>query len=114
MNKSELVSTIARRTEMSEKDVNAVLGEFITVVGEVVAKGKDKLTIPGFISFEQTGFSAAFGAAYAFHALTIGLGEAIACYALGLPLLLSLPKIAVLRPFFGKNASYLDFPHKNV
>nr|WP_287393082.1 HU family DNA-binding protein [Candidatus Microthrix sp.] len=53
MNKSELVSTIARRTEMSEKDVNAVLGEFITVVGEVVA-GKDKLTIPGFISFEQT------------------------------------------------------------
>jgi nucleoid DNA-binding protein len=39
MNKSELVSTIARRTEMSEKDVNAVLGEFITVVGEVVAKG---------------------------------------------------------------------------
>ncbi len=54
MNKSELVSTIARRTEMSEKDVSAVLNEFITVVGEVVAKGNDKLTIPGFVSFEQT------------------------------------------------------------
>ena len=54
MNKSELVSTIARRTEMSEKDVNAVLGEFITVVG-------DKLTIPGFISFEQTERKARMG-----------------------------------------------------
>ena len=32
MNKSELVSTIARRTELSEKDVNAVLGEFITAL----------------------------------------------------------------------------------
>ena len=61
MNKSELVSTIARRTEMSEKDVNAVLGEFITVVGEVVAKGTDKLTIPGFISFEQTERKARMG-----------------------------------------------------
>ena len=61
MNKSELVSTIARRTEMSEKDVNAVLGEFIAVVGEVVAKGKDKLTIPGFISFEQTERKARMG-----------------------------------------------------
>ena len=61
MNKSELVSTIARRTEMSEKDVNAVLGEFITVVGEVVAKGQDKLTIPGFISFEQTERKARMG-----------------------------------------------------
>ncbi|MFZ1440369.1 MAG: HU family DNA-binding protein, partial [Candidatus Microthrix subdominans] len=42
-------------------DVNAVLGEFITVVGEVVAKGKDKLTIPGFISFEQTERKARMG-----------------------------------------------------
>lgn len=48
MNKSELVSTIAQRTGQSEKTVNEVLNGFIEVVGETVAKGKDKVTIPGF------------------------------------------------------------------
>ncbi len=53
MNKSELVSTIAQRTGQSEKDVSAVLNGFIDIVGETVAKGKDKVTIPGFLSFER-------------------------------------------------------------
>jgi len=39
------------------------------------------------LSWEQTGSSAAFGAAYAYNALTVGAGEAVVCIAIGLPLL---------------------------
>ena len=39
------------------------------------------------IAWEETGTSAAFLPAFAYHALTIGAGEALVCYALGLPLL---------------------------
>ncbi len=61
MNKSELVSTIAQRTGQSEKTVNEVLNGFIEVVGETVAKGKDKVTIPGFLSFERVARKARTG-----------------------------------------------------
>lgn len=40
---------------------------------------------------------AAFRPAYVLSALTVGLGEAAACYGLGLPLLRLLPRIPVLR-----------------
>ncbi|MBR1690474.1 MAG: QueT transporter family protein [Oscillibacter sp.] len=42
-----------------------------------------------------------FWAAYAFNAFTVGLGEAIACYVLGLLLLRLLPKIPALRRQMG-------------
>ncbi len=58
MNKSELVETIARRTELPKRDVEAVLNTFFEVVAQVVARGKEKLTIPGWISFEQAATSA--------------------------------------------------------
>jgi DNA-binding protein HU-beta len=58
MNKTELVETIAQRTDLSKKDVQAVLDEFENIAGDVVAKGKDPLTIPGFLKFEQTHRSA--------------------------------------------------------
>jgi DNA-binding protein HU-beta len=58
MNKSELVETIARRTEVPKRDVEAVLNTFFEVVAQVVSRGKEKLTIPGWISFEQTPTSA--------------------------------------------------------
>jgi DNA-binding protein HU-beta len=61
MNKSELVSTISQRTGQSEKTVNEVLNGFIEVVGETVAKGKDKVTIPGFLSFERVARAARTG-----------------------------------------------------
>lgn len=54
MNKTELVETIAQRTDIGKKDVLAVLDTFEDIAGEVVAKGKDTLTIPGFLKFEQT------------------------------------------------------------
>lgn len=53
MNKTELVETIAVRTELSKKDVDAVLGAFWDIIAQTVAKGKDTVTIPGWIKFEQ-------------------------------------------------------------
>ncbi|MFE4516793.1 HU family DNA-binding protein [Kitasatospora sp. NPDC056783] len=54
MNRSELVSAVAERAEVTRKDVDAVLAAFGEVVGEVVAKGEEKVTIPGFLTFERT------------------------------------------------------------
>ena len=54
MNKTELVETIAQRTDISKKDVQTVLDTFEDIAGDVVAKGKEALTIPGFLKFEQT------------------------------------------------------------
>ncbi|HPB45526.1 MAG: HU family DNA-binding protein [Microthrixaceae bacterium] len=53
MNKTELVETIAQRTDLSKKDVDAVLGAFWDIIAQTVAKGKDTVTIPGWIKFEQ-------------------------------------------------------------
>ena len=54
MNKTELVETIAQRTDIAKKDVQSVLDTFEDIAGEIVAKGKEALTIPGFLKFEQT------------------------------------------------------------
>ena len=47
----------------------------------------------------QAGFGPAFGAAYAFNAFTVGVGELIACVVLGQLLLSALPRVSALRPF---------------
>ncbi|GIU83349.1 MAG: DNA-binding protein HU 1 [Acidimicrobiales bacterium] len=54
MNKSELVEAIAKKTGVSKAQVDTVLGGFQEVVTEVVRKGREKVTIPGFLTFEQT------------------------------------------------------------
>lgn len=54
MNKTELVETIAQRTDLPKSSVQSVLDEFESIAGDVVAKGGDPLTIPGFLKFEQT------------------------------------------------------------
>ena len=54
MNKTELIETIAQRTDISKREVQAVLDTFEDIAGDVVAKGKEALTIPGFLKFEQT------------------------------------------------------------
>ena len=61
MNKTELVETIAQRTDISKREVQAVLDTFEEIAGDVVAKGKQALTIPGFLKFEQTQRSARTG-----------------------------------------------------
>ena len=61
MNKSELVEAIAARTDVARKDVAAVLDGMFVEVAKVVAKGDEKVSIPGFITFEQTERSARTG-----------------------------------------------------
>ena len=53
MNKGELVTAIADRTDVSKADVERVLRGFEEVAQKVVAGGGDKLTLPGFLSIEQ-------------------------------------------------------------
>ncbi len=48
------------------------------------------------LTWSETGFTAAFGPAFALNAVSVGLGELIACYLLGSVLLAVLPQI----PFF--------------
>ncbi len=39
---------------MTRKDADAVLAALAETVGEIVAKGDEKVTIPGFLTFERT------------------------------------------------------------
>jgi DNA-binding protein HU-beta len=53
MNKTELVTEIAKRADVTQKDAGGVLDAFLDVVAEIVAKGGEKLTIPGYLTVEQ-------------------------------------------------------------
>lgn len=53
--------------------------------------------IGAMIAWYEVGFTSAFWASFAFNAFTVGLGEAIACYVLGLLLLQVMEKIPTLR-----------------
>ena len=53
--------------------------------------------IGAMIAWYEGGFSAKFPALFAYNALTVGIGEAIACYVLGLLLLEFLPRVPALR-----------------
>jgi DNA-binding protein HU-beta len=54
MNRSELVAALSERASVTRKDADAVLAAFADVVGEIVAKGDEKVTIPGFLTFERS------------------------------------------------------------
>ena len=43
MNRSELVAALADRAEVTRKDADAVLAAFAETVGEIVAKGDEKV-----------------------------------------------------------------------
>lgn len=53
MNKQELISKMAQKTEMSHADVGKVLTAFLGTVTEAMAGG-DKLTLVGFGTFSTT------------------------------------------------------------
>ena len=53
--------------------------------------------IGAMIAWYEVGFTGAFWASFAFNAFTVGLGEAIACYVLGLLLLQAMEKVPALR-----------------
>ncbi len=55
------------------------------------------LIIGAMIAWYEVGFTGAFWASFAFNAFTVGLGEAIACYVLGLLLLQVLSRSSLLR-----------------
>jgi len=58
--KSELVASIASATGQSQAAVSGVLDALFSTVSDAVAKGA-KVSIPGWISFEQTATSARTG-----------------------------------------------------
>ncbi len=51
MNKTELVAAMAKDTNLSKKDVEAVLKSFIDVVTDELKKG-EKIQLVGFGTFE--------------------------------------------------------------
>jgi len=61
MNKAELIEAISDRTDMSKSDVDAVLNGMFGVVADHVAKSDEKITVPGWIAFQQTTRAARMG-----------------------------------------------------
>ena len=61
------------------------------------------ILVGGLISYQEVGFTAAFGGTFLFNAASVALGELLACYVLGLPLLTLMDKAKV----FGKTAPAL-------
>jgi len=55
--------------------------------------------VGALIAFYETGFGAGFPGVFAYNALTVGAGEAVACYVLGGLLLTLLPRVASLRRY---------------
>ena len=51
MNKEELVQEVAKKSKVTQKDVNEVLTLLVDTIEKTVAKGK-KITLVGFGSFE--------------------------------------------------------------
>jgi len=61
MNKSEFVSAVSNESGVSKADVERVVNGMFDVISGVVARGDEKISLPGFISFEQTTRSARMG-----------------------------------------------------
>lgn len=76
MNKNELVKAIAAETGQSATAVSEMLGAFEGVVTKAVASG-DKVTLPGFLTFDRaeraarTGRNPATGAEISIPASTV-------------------------------------------
>lgn len=52
MNKAELVDELAKRTGLSKAEAGKAFGQTLNIISDAVAGG-DKVTIPGFGSFEK-------------------------------------------------------------
>lgn len=57
------------------------------------------LLVGAMLAYEEAGASAAFGSVFLFNAATVGIGEAIACYGLGMLLLWRLSKSTALQNY---------------
>ena len=61
MNKSDVIAAMADRAGVSNKDAGGCLDAFFDVVAGEVAAGGDKVSIPGWLSFEQVTRAARMG-----------------------------------------------------
>ena len=90
--------------------LDIVVGSLATLLAAVVTsrcKNRFLATLPpvifnmifvsGVIAWQMTGFAEGFLPAFAYNALTIGAGEAVACCGLGSLLLWQMPKMKVFR-----------------
>jgi len=53
VNRKELIAAVAGKAGVAEGDTDKVLAAFQNVVFDVVADRQDKLSLPGFLTFEQ-------------------------------------------------------------
>jgi DNA-binding protein HU-beta len=53
MNKSELVTAIAARANMTKTDADAAVRALVDVVTDTLAGGDGEVSIPGFVSFKR-------------------------------------------------------------
>ncbi len=51
MNKSELISEVAKKTNLTQKDIGKTIEAFMDVIKDTLKKG-DKITLVGFGTFE--------------------------------------------------------------
>ena len=70
--------------------------------------------VGGLIAWQEVGFGNAFWKAFAYHALTIGAGEAVACCLLGSLLLCELPKIPFFRRAMAERSGKSDKNEKTA
>ncbi|MET7390595.1 HU family DNA-binding protein [Streptomyces sp. NPDC005529] len=54
MNRSELLTELAKRASVTPRDADAILTALADTIGDVLAKGDEKVTIAGFLTFERT------------------------------------------------------------
>lgn len=54
MNKSDLVDAVAASSGVSKSDVDSVINAMFVVIADHVARSDEKVTIPGYISFQRT------------------------------------------------------------
>jgi DNA-binding protein HU-beta len=59
--RKDLIELIAAKADVTQADADKVLVAFQDVICEVVANGSEKLTLPGFLTFEQGSRSAREG-----------------------------------------------------
>ena len=74
--------------------------KWLTPLPPVICNG---ILVGGLISYQEVGFTAAFGGTFLFNAASVALGELLACYVLGLPLLALMDKAKI----FGENTPSL-------
>src|SRR6476661_9316275 len=53
MNKTELVTAIAERANMTKTDADAAVKALVDVVTDTLAGGDGEVSIPGFVSFKR-------------------------------------------------------------